>query len=310
MEGMERALGRIPQLRALPLHALVLEPLPGMTNHSYKVSVDGSRYVLRLAGVGTGDYIDRRAEAHNARVAAAAGVNAEVLFFDPGDGTMLTRYIEGVRLDATDLRRDPGGLARVGRLLRLVHGIPAGFRSYFDVFARMGRYAGVLRGLGGTPPAGFNDVAAELRAARVALHAAPVPLAPCHNDPWPPNLVDTGTRLYLVDWEYSGSNDPAWDLADVSAEAELDGDQEAVLLEAYCAGPAPRALRGRVGLYRAVGHALWAVWGAIQHANGNPDGDFRVYARERMARAEAALGAPSFGRDLAAVRSGAATGRR
>ncbi len=310
MEDVERALGRIPQLRALPPHALLLEPLPGMTNHSYKVSVDGRRYVLRLAGCGTGDYIDRRAEAHNARVASAAGVNAEVLFFDPGNGTMLTRYIEGVRLDAPALRRDPAGPARVGRLLRLVHGIPAGFRSHFDVFARMGRYAGVLRGLGGTPPSGFDDLAAELRAARVALRAAPVPPAPCHNDPWPRNLLDTPTGLYLVDWEYSGSNDPAWDLADVSAEADLDDDQEAALLEAYCAGPAPRALRGRVGLYRAVGHALWAVWAAIQHANGNPDGDFRSYARERMARGEAELSAASFGRDLAAVRSGAATGRR
>lgn len=310
MEGVQRALGRIPQLRALPFQALVVEPLPGMTNHSYKVSADGRCYVLRLAGRGTGDYIDRRAEAHNARVAAAAGVNAEVLFFDPVDGTMLTRYVDGVRLDASALRRDPGGLAKVGRLLRRVHGIPAGFRSYFDAFARMRRYAGVLRGLGGTPPAGFDAVAAELRAARAALLAAPVPPAPCHNDPWPPNIVDTATRLYLVDWEYSGSNDPAWDLADVSAEAGLDHDQESVLLEAYCAGPAPRALRGRVGLYRAVGHALWAVWGAIQHANGKPDGDFMSYARERMARAEAALGAPSFGRDLAAVRSGAATGRR
>ena len=309
MEEVERALGRIPQLRALPLDALVVEPLPGMTNHSYAVSVDGSRYVLRLAGRGTGDYIDRRAEAHNARVAAAAGVNAEVLFFDPGDGTMLTRFIEGARLDAAALR-DPGVLARVGRLLRCVHGIPAGFRSHFDAFARMGRYVAVLRGLCGTPPAGFEDVAAELRTAGAALHAAPVPPGPCHNDPWPPNIVDTATRLYLVDWEYSGSNDPAWDLADVSAEAALDDDQEAALLEAYCAGPAPRALRGRVGLYRAVSHALWAVWAAIQHANGNPDGDFRSYARDRMGRAEAELSAASFGRDLAAVRSGAATGRR
>ncbi|MDP8978945.1 MAG: phosphotransferase family protein, partial [Actinomycetota bacterium] len=303
MEGVERALSRIPQLRALPRHALVLQPLSGMTNRTYRVSVDGRGYVLRLAGRGTGDYIDRRAEAHNARVAAAAGVNAEVLFFDPEDGTMLTRYIEGVRLDPAALRRDPGSPARVGRLLRRVHGIPAGFRSHFDVFARMRRYAGVLRGLGGAPPAGFDEVGAELAAARAALLAVPVPPAPCHNDPWPRNLLDTATGLCLVDWEYSGSNDPAWDLADVSAEAELDGDQEAVLLEAYCGGPAPRALRGRVGLYRAVGHALWAVWGALQDAGGNPAGDFSSYARERMARAQAALADPGFGRALAATRS-------
>ena len=40
--------------------------------------------MLRLAGAGTAAYIDRRAEEHNAKVAAAAGVDAEVLFFDGG----------------------------------------------------------------------------------------------------------------------------------------------------------------------------------------------------------------------------------
>ena len=65
------------------------ERLDGLTNCNYRIDSPAGRFVLRLAGEGTAEYIDRAAEEHNARVAADAGVNAEVLFFDTSDGTML-----------------------------------------------------------------------------------------------------------------------------------------------------------------------------------------------------------------------------
>lgn len=39
--------------------------------------------------------------------------------------------------------------------------------------------------------------------------------------------------MWIVDWEYSGMNDPMWDLGDLSVEAEMDTEQEAELLHAY-----------------------------------------------------------------------------
>ena len=53
---------------------------------------------------------------------------------------------------------------------------------------------------------------------RLVLEASPAALVPCHNDPWPGNLLDADGpdgRIYLIDWEYSGMNDPMWDLADL-----------------------------------------------------------------------------------------------
>ena len=43
--------------------------------------------------------------------------------------------------------------------------------------------------------------------------------------PVPGNLLDTGERVYVIDWEYSGMNDPVWDLADLSVEAGLGLEQ-------------------------------------------------------------------------------------
>jgi thiamine kinase-like enzyme len=51
---------------------------------------------------------------------------------------------------------------------------------------------------------------------REALQAHPVTLAPCHCDPLCQNFIDTGTRMWIVDWEYSDMNDPLWELGDLS----------------------------------------------------------------------------------------------
>ena len=54
---------------------------------------------------------------------------------------------------------------------------------------------------------------------REALDAHPAALAPCHCDPLCENFLDAGERMWIVDWEYSGMNDPLWDLGDLSVEA-------------------------------------------------------------------------------------------
>jgi thiamine kinase-like enzyme len=103
LERLYDALERVPFFGNVGQRGLKIELLGGgLTNVSYKVTTGGAAYVLRLAGEGTSDYIDRAAEKHNTTVAAAAGVNADVVYFDARDGTMVTRFVEGVSMNAGD----------------------------------------------------------------------------------------------------------------------------------------------------------------------------------------------------------------
>ena len=89
-EGILTALERIPLFEKLPPpYGLRVWRLGGLTNRNYKIVMDDEAYVLRIPGEKTGDYINRAVEATNAKAAAAAGVNAEVVFFDAEDGLML-----------------------------------------------------------------------------------------------------------------------------------------------------------------------------------------------------------------------------
>ena len=275
-----------------------------LTNQSYKVTTEGGVYVLRLAGEGTSGFIDRAAEGHNARVAAATGVNAGMLYFDAKAGTMLTRFVGGVPMDGETARNDPAAVSRAVLALRRVHGLGRVFRSRFDVFARLDGYLDLLFEMGTPPPSDYFEVWRETEAIRQALEANPANLAPCHNDPWPGNLLDTGDRVYIIDWEYSGMNDPAWDLADFAVEAGLEPDAERAMLETYLGVPPPPTLLSRLALYKAMSDLHWSLWAIVQHANGNTSEDFQAYALARLKGFENQVGGPDFGHHLNVVLTG------
>lgn len=95
------ALGRIPLFEGTAEQDMSAERLGGLTNRNYRMEFPIGRFVLRLAGEDTAEYIDRTVEEYNARVAADADVNAEILFFDTSDATMLCRFIDdSVTMDA------------------------------------------------------------------------------------------------------------------------------------------------------------------------------------------------------------------
>ena len=300
LDEIHAVLVRVPLLENVRLQSVEL--LSGaLTNVSYKVTTEGGVYVLRLAGQGTSDYVDRTAEGHNARVSAAVGVNVEVLYFDAKDGTMLTRFVEGVTMDENSFALDPKAPARAALVLKRIHGMGRVFRSRFNVFAKIDAYFDLLRKLEAPLPQDYYEIEQEAAAVRRALEMSPVPLAPCHNDPWPGNFLDTGRSVYVIDWEYSGMNDPIWDLGDLSLEAGFGLEQDRMMMKTYCGGAVPPALYSRLVLYKAMSDLHWALWGLIQHANDNPAEDFLSYALGRLERCKVLMASTDFGWHLAVV---------
>ena len=300
------ALGRIALFDGVSEQDMSAERLGGLTNRNYRIDSPAGRFVLRLAGEGTSEYIDRVVEEHNARIAAEAGVNAEVLFFDTSDGTMLCRYVDDcVTMDAQRFK-DHDAVARAARAFRKLHECGHAFETRFELFEQIDNYLNMANKLSATIPDGYEAVHKQAEAVRTVLASHDLPISPCHCDPLAENFLDTGDRMLIIDFEYSGNNDPMWDLGDLSVEAEFDVSQDRALMNAYFDGDPPAFDLGRMVLYKAMCDLLWTLWGVVQHANDNPAEDFWSYAVNRLDRCKRLMSSSEFPRHVEAVRQGPA----
>ena len=285
--------------------AITVTRLGGTTNLVFRIDDGAAHYVLRVPGNGTEEYINRTHEAQAARETARVEVSPAVLLFDLGTGVMVTRLVENaVTMTPEYFRTREAAPARAGQVMRRLHSSNAVFSFRFELFAMIDDYLKVLAGKKTTLPAGYHDVVQEAGVARAALNAHAVPMAACHCDPLCENFLDAGERMWLVDWEYSGMNDPLWDLGDLSVEAGFDTAQDEQLMRAYFGGEARPADHGRIVVYKAMCDLLWTLWGLIQHANKNPAEDFWAYSIARFERCKKLMAAPEFRRHVFAVLKG------
>lgn len=304
VEDARRALAAVPAFADRAAKAQITR-LGGLTNRVFRVGLSGDTLCLRLPGAGTDEYINRTNEAASAQAAAGAGVSPPLLHADPASGIMITRFVSAAATMTPALFKSrKGAPARAGLVFRKLHQSKAVFPFRFELFQMIDDY---LKLLGTKPvqlPEGYHDVLREAETIRAALNAHPLPLTACHCDPLSENFLDTGDRMWVVDWEYSGMNDPMWDLGDLSVEAGFDATQDEEMIAAYFGGAPKPDERGRIVIYKAMCDLLWTLWGLIQLANDNPADDFKAYAQKRFARCRALMATPSFAGHVAAVAAG------
>jgi thiamine kinase-like enzyme len=120
---------------------------------------------------------------------------------------------------------------------------------------------------------------------------------PCHNDLLAENYLDDGERLWIVDYEYSGNNDPTFELGNTAQELGFDRARQAELCAAYF-GDATEALMARMRLQMIMSDVGWTLWAAIQARISEIDFDFWGWAIERWTRASAMFDDPDFERWL------------
>ncbi len=247
----------------------------GITNHNFKVTVAGETFVVRLGGKDTELLgIDREHEHAAALVAASLGVGPEVVAFL--DGCLVTRFVDG---EPVHVDRPP--IAAVAETLRLVHGGPR-VPSRFDPFRVVEAYRDTAERRGVRVPPAY--AAARKRAEPIAENRRATPLVHCHNDLLAANLIDDGTRLRVVDWEYAGMGDPFFDLGNFAANHDLDEAGEHALLETY-AGEATDEALATLRDFRFVSDFREAMWGVVQQAISDVDFDFAAYAERHFERA-------------------------
>ncbi len=259
----------------------------GISNESYVVEDARRRYVVRFGKDYPFHHVFRNREAMTAEAAHRAGFAPEL--FHAGDGVMVTAFLGAKTYDAADLRAN---IPRIAQLIRQFHlEMPEHIQGpgfMFWVFHVIRDYARTLQaGKSRMAPhlANYLAVAAEMEAAQ-----KPLPIIFSHNDLLPANILDDGSRLWLIDFEYAGFSTAMFDLAGLASNAGFNQQESEALLEAYFQAPADAALKRAHAAMQCASLLREAMWSMVSELYLSAPGvDYVAYTTDNLQRLEQAL---------------------
>jgi thiamine kinase-like enzyme len=274
----------IAQVEAWKGKQISVQPLSGgLTNSNFRVDVAGTPYFVRVPGESTELLaIDRNNEHHNTKAAAEAGVGARVLYYLPEHCVMVLEFIQGQTMSNATLNA-PGMPARMAQAIKQLHAGPR-FLTDFNMFRLTEYYLRVCRERDIRIPDGYIDRMPVVARIEKAMSVNPLQTVPCNNDLLAENYIDDGKKLWLIDYEYSGNNDPTFELGNTCQEMQFNDAQILEVCEAYF-GQASSGKIARMKLNMIMSDVGWGLWAAIQASISRIDFDFWGWATERWARA-------------------------
>jgi thiamine kinase-like enzyme len=261
-----------------------IQPLSGgLTNANYKVDVDGIPYFVRVPGQSTELLaIDRANEYHNSKAAAEANVGPKVLYHLPEYSVMVLEFLTGKTMSKESLSAD-GMPTRMAKVIKKLHGGPR-FLTDFNMFRLTEYYLKICAERGIRIPDGYHDRMPIVARIEQAMNIKPLATVPCNNDLLAENYIDDGKHLWLIDYEYSGNNDPTFELGNTCQEMQFNEEQIREVCAAYF-GEVTSSMIARMKLNMIMSDVGWGLWAAIQENISKIEFDFWGWAIERWGRA-------------------------
>ncbi len=265
----------------------------GLTNTNYKVIVDGKLFFIRVPGADTELLaINRDNEYHSAKSAGQAGVGPKVLYYLPEYNVMVLEFLNGITMSKDSLNQ-PGMPSRMAQAIKRLH---AGERFLldFNMFRLTEYYLRLCKERGIKIPDGYLERLDTINQIEQAINIHPLATVPCNNDLLAENYIDDGNQLWLIDYEYSGNNDPTFELGNTCQEMQFNDEQISEVCAAYF-GSASSQMISRMKLNMIMSDVGWGLWAAIQANISTIDFDFWGWAMERWGRAVQKMDSAEFG---------------
>jgi thiamine kinase-like enzyme len=272
---------------------ITMSPLSGgLTNSNFKVEVDGIPYFVRVPGESTELLaVNRENEYHNSRAAFEAGVGPKVLYHLPEYSVMVLEFLNG-RTMSKDSLNETGMPTRMAHAIKKLNQGPR-FLLDFNMFRLTEYYLSLCNERAIKIPASYSERMSTIAQIEKAMSVNPLPGVPCNNDLLAENYIDDGKQLWLIDYEYSGNNDPTFELGNTCQEMQFNDSQIAEVCTAYF-GEASADKIARMKLNMIMSDVGWGLWAAIQAKISTIDFDFWAWAIERWGRAEEKIDSKEF----------------
>lgn len=248
----------------------------GMTNHSFTFTFEDTKYIMRIPGEGTDKMITREQEYAVYKLIDPLKISDDVIFMDPDTGYKITKFIEDTRVcdphNASDVKLC---MAK----LREFHNMKLEVEHTFDIFERIEYYENLWL----KPASHFRDyreTKANVMKLKAFVDAEPKEWILTHIDAVPDNFLfedDGGNqKIRLIDWEYSGMQDPHVDIAMFAIYAMYEREQIDALIDAYFTEGCPPPVRRKIYAYIAMCGLLWSNWCEYKSHMGVEFGEYSL----------------------------------
>lgn len=261
-----------------------VEQVGGMSNKNFKVtSPKGDEYILRVPGVGSNGMVERSDEDFNGLLGSRLILNPEVKYFNRQTGIKLSDFIHNAETLNSGTIQRMSNMGQIADILRTLHSAKVRMANEFNIFHEIVKYENLLKQCHGEVCEGYAEVRTRVMGLEKFLNELGVELTPCHNDLVAENFIkDDAGKIYLIDWEYSGMNDPMADFAALFLENNFSVENRDYVLSIYFDGKIPTNTYMRIHVYQILWDFLWTLWTWIKEAQGD---DFGSYAMDRYNRA-------------------------
>lgn len=244
----------------------------GLTNTSFRFTVNDTDYVYRHPGKGTDQYINRRSEAFSMKVASKLKLDDTFIYMDEKEGWKISYFIK----DARELDyHNKSDVTKALKVIKKLHDYPYKSDFDFDIWNRAMKFVESLKD---TPKSDFDDfqnLKKIIEDVHDRISGESSKKCLCHCDCYSPNfLFDKNDNIYLIDWEYSGNEDEASDLGTFICCSDYTYEQALDVIKEYLGHtPDNKELAHYLG-YISVTSYFWYLWALHQESIGKNVGEF------------------------------------
>ena len=233
---IESVIKNIPLLSEFPRSTLTLEPLSGLTNINYLVSTPDNKYVLRIPKHLTNNAINRNHEAFNSNIIQRLKLCPATFYRQKNEsdnftGLSLTEYIEDSTVLKSQYFQDPIIYEALVQSLVTLQSNNKQFKGNLD----NQKIIELLKAYFRICPTNKQQVLLDDYQTTLNLlsslkdNRSPVS---SHIDLIKENILISGNKVWLIDWEYSSMASPFWDIATLCNSLVIEHEKERLFLKA------------------------------------------------------------------------------
>ena len=228
----------------------------GMTNRSFRFKSKDKQYIMRVPGEGTDKLINRKNEYDVYQALKGKEISDTVIYISSDNGYKITEFWDNARVcDPFDMKDVKLCMKR----LREFHQSNLKVSHTFDLFGQIEFYESLWE----SKPSIFVDyfeTKRKVMSLKQIIEKMPRDWTLTHIDAVPDNFLFIDGDIRLIDWEYSGMQDPHVDIAMFAIYSMYDREHVEALIDSYFTEGCPSDIRMKIYCYISVCGLLWSNW--------------------------------------------------